>query len=311
MHRESFCSFVVGTGEICKKASDCSHFQWVSRQLRKNVSIEAIAGRPILNVTEYLDALCSPSACTIASNCNSFSDPLFSTNNQLLLPEFIHGQACCVGGAEGETCSTVSGVATCGINQERSVISADVLDNTLQCVPCNLKKKLWVGVLLTVLSAMFTNMGLNVQKLALRKRHEKKQEKKLQRRMKIIQRLAAIKLSPIKLPSFSGKRSRTPSFQNLFSRSREGSAASQSAAASANAAANAAAAAGAEEMEHHPRFRDSHPTSLLGRDGRTSVQSDAAYSYSTTEEEQFLHRNGTLNSSRPASRSRYMNFGIE
>ncbi|KAJ3104583.1 hypothetical protein HDU97_009095 [Phlyctochytrium planicorne] len=306
---ESVCAFVVGTGEICKKASDCTHFQWVSRQLRKNVSIEAIVGRPVANVSAYLDALCSPTACTIASNCNSFSDPLFNTKNQLLLPEYIQGQACCVGGAQGETCSTVSGVATCGLNEECSIVSADVQDNTLQCVPANLKKKLWVGVLLTVLSAIFTNMGLNVQKLALRKRHEKKQEKKLERRMKIIQRLAAIKLAPIRLPSFSGKRSRTPSFQNLFSRSREGSSASQ--AAAANAAANAAAAAAAEELEYHPRFRDHHHAANAGRDGRTSVQSDAAHSFAATDQEHYLNRNGTLNSSRPASRSRYVNFGIE
>jgi hypothetical protein len=35
----------------------------------------------------------------------------------------------------------------------------------------------WIGIILTLIAAALTNLGLNLQKLALRKRHEKEVKK--------------------------------------------------------------------------------------------------------------------------------------
>ncbi|KAI8854796.1 hypothetical protein BC829DRAFT_486104 [Chytridium lagenaria] len=340
---DNVCAFTVAAGEICKKASDCAQFQWVERQLRRNLSIEAIIGRPVNNITVYLESLCSPTACTIASGCNSFSDPLFNTNNQLLLPEFTNGQACCLGGREEETCTRILDseksyrVSTCEVTMECTATGSNPLDNTLRCQAKNFRSQLWVGVTLTLIGASMLNVGLNLQKLALRKRHEKKQEKKLQNRMRIIQKLAAVRLAPLRLPSFGGKRSRTPSFHNLFSRNRESNA-EASAAASASAAAAVAADATAHALAegsgrlhrnstppppndeitpHEAPPKDSHESqpphahffsmnrSGHHRSGRQSAMSDSQ-SIMTDDVAPAAR-------SRPASRmtSRTLNFGID
>ncbi|KAJ3115127.1 hypothetical protein HDU96_001139 [Phlyctochytrium bullatum] len=342
------CTLLAGAGEFCKRASDCVQYQYVSRELQRNRTIESIVGRPVSNASVYLEGLCSPYACTIASGCGSFSDPLFSSPNQLLLPEYTPGQACCVGGRDNDICSTLTNLnmQTCDVNMKCQ--AAGTPENPIStCRSVDLKSQQWVGVVLCLIGGSMINVGLNLQKLALRKRHEKKQEKKLRNRMRIIQKLAAIRLAPIRLPSFAGqgsngqplgKRSRTPSFQNLFNRNRENSNATVTAAA--DAAAAAAAAASAEAMGHlhagdslSPRGSTPTPPNdevyphLAG--GQTTVPAKAAGSSASFFSFSSLGRNrsgrhsvmsetpsevasvGTMG--RPASRggSRYMSFGIE
>jgi multidrug transporter EmrE-like cation transporter len=173
------------------------------RQVEKNVTPSAIVGIDNVNIDSYLKSLCDPQYCTIASTCDSASDPLFQTTNPVTLPEYIPGQACCGGGNIGSTCSSLGHVLpTCdlaGVCQ----VSLNVSDNNSYCGPVNKRATQWIGVVITLIGAAFLNVGLNLQKLALRKRHEKTQAKKLQKRM--VERLSAIRLGAIRFPSFSSQ----------------------------------------------------------------------------------------------------------
>ncbi|KAJ3193100.1 hypothetical protein HK101_005422 [Irineochytrium annulatum] len=218
--------------------TDCSQYYWVTREVAKGLSLAAIVGEATAasynSTPAYLKSLCNPGACTIASSCSSTSDPLFSSNNPLLTPDYEPGVACCTGGPIAGTCANLgNALKTCGLEGSCQA-SGDVNDVNQYCVPIDQKANQWVGIVITLIGAGMLNVGLNLQKLALRKRHEKTQERKLERRMKIIQRLAAVRL-----PSFLHKngsvRSRTPSFTNLFRHQRENGEAAGAAAASAGA----------------------------------------------------------------------------
>ncbi|KAJ3332698.1 hypothetical protein HDU76_013377 [Blyttiomyces sp. JEL0837] len=195
-------------GEICQRASDCAQYQYVQRQLNKNITADIILGQPGINITTYLEGLCSPSFCTISSFCtDSNFDLLNSSSNPFDLPEYPSHDACCAGGSTSMTCSSIAG---------GSLNTCD-LDNTCQnftCAPINKKATQWIGILISLIGAAFLNVGLNLQKLALRKRHETTQKKKMQLRM--MQRLSAIRLGALRFPSFSAKK-RSPSINSRSS----------------------------------------------------------------------------------------------
>ncbi|KAJ3416033.1 hypothetical protein HDV05_003392 [Chytridiales sp. JEL 0842] len=211
---KQLCSYTVIAGEICHKASDCSQYQWVKRQQEKNLSASIILGKPDVNIDEYLSGLCSPKYCTIASFCDSPSDPLFLNRSQSSLQKFARGEACCGGGEAMATCIPSLGntpLPTCDLSTTCQV-SSDFNDINFYCSAVNKRSTLWIGVIITLIGAAFLNVGLNLQKLALRKRHEKTQAKKLQKRM--VERLSAIRLGAIRFPSFNGNLKKRASSTN-------------------------------------------------------------------------------------------------
>lgn len=68
-------------------------------------------------------------------------------------------------------------------------------DGALVCQPVIKPATLWIGILVTLVGAATLNVGLNIQKLALRKRHEGKLRKTEHDKIKIVQHLAMMRSS--------------------------------------------------------------------------------------------------------------------
>ena len=189
------CKFTVVAGEVCRKSSDCAQYQWVQRQLEKNISGTTITGIPNVNISDYLNKLCDPGFCNIQSFCDSQSDPLFNStsSSSLSFHEFARGEACCGGGNDiinslnsslsaSYSDSSSQPVSTCSVLG--NILSTCSLDATCQplenndtqyCAYVNLNNSTrWIGIIITLLGAIFNSVGLNLQKLALRTRDEKK-----------------------------------------------------------------------------------------------------------------------------------------
>ncbi|KAL2912458.1 hypothetical protein HK105_208030 [Polyrhizophydium stewartii] len=188
------CAFMVSAGELCTKASDCAIHEYVRRSISGNITGRLPAGAAA-NPQAYLDSVCSPQYCTIASTCSSSSDPLFNVDSgPLTLPEQREGQSCCGGAATQDVCLQLgSFLDTCAIDNKCSP-SSDPTQTNETCTAVSERSTQWIGVVITLVGAATLNIGLNLQKLALRKRHEKVVKKKEQDRSKIVRRIASFRV---------------------------------------------------------------------------------------------------------------------
>jgi hypothetical protein len=104
-------------------------------------------------------------------------------------------EKCCRGIPQKEPCLQAGAlVETC---TESSVCLPDenLESNRNICSVPSKKSTQWIGIMLTLLGAGITNLGLNLQKFALRKRHEKVIRKKEEERRGVFYRLTSLKAS--------------------------------------------------------------------------------------------------------------------
>ncbi|KAJ3279998.1 NIPA-like protein 3, partial [Rhizoclosmatium sp. JEL0117] len=181
------CQVAVAAGYVCSKASDCAQYQWVQAKLQSSPSLNSSYILGSLgytaangNVTQYLDNLCHPSYCTIASTCSKDSTALFNPSNPLTLPTYSPGVACCAGGLEHATCTTYGttsiSISTCA-NSAKCVGNPDYGLQDLFCTGNILSENtLWIGIFICILGSGCSSVGLNLQALATRNRKKKKLE---------------------------------------------------------------------------------------------------------------------------------------
>ncbi|KAJ3407210.1 hypothetical protein HDU80_009354 [Chytriomyces hyalinus] len=161
---DSFCSVAVAAGQTCSKASDCAQYHWTQRRLGSNAG------------NESLSALCAPQYCTIASD------------------------SCCAGGAVGDTCASFGTagtnpktVSTCSPSTSCRASSDSSTD--LFCSLADQKSTLWIGIVISIFGAAANNIGLNLQKLALRRRSEEEDAEKKETQIKKL-KIGALKNFP-------------------------------------------------------------------------------------------------------------------
>ncbi|KAJ1558558.1 NIPA-like protein 3 [Nowakowskiella sp. JEL0078] len=198
------CTSIAASGRICELSSECAVYQFVKRQLANNISASTFLPQSLAsNVTNYLESICSPSYCTISSTCDSSQDILTRGELQLYLPHNPSNYSCCGAAQRDWQCSQLGGfLSTCGDGNEcypydGNQVSSDSglpskKANYQYCTDSTAKSKSgqWVGIVMVILGATLLNVGLNVQKLALRKRHEQRRESD---RMQILVALQAIR----------------------------------------------------------------------------------------------------------------------
>ncbi|KAI8615005.1 hypothetical protein BC830DRAFT_1124571 [Chytriomyces sp. MP71] len=198
------CQVAVAAGQVCLKSSDCAQYHWVQSRLALNKTLDQIGGlsEDTQNVTTYLTGLCSPNHCKLASTCSAISQSLFSTDNPFDLPIYDYDQACCGGAVEGGTCAnygSASGnkpisISNCKDTQCRT---SSLDPTTLVCSTQDLHSTVWIGVVITLIGAAANNIGLNLQKLALRKRSEQEDAEKKENQIKKLRlKIGALKNFP-------------------------------------------------------------------------------------------------------------------
>ncbi|KAJ3141439.1 NIPA-like protein 3, partial [Irineochytrium annulatum] len=194
----STCRPVVTSGQYCGVPNDCMQYHYVQRQLQEKSNLTRILGAssPYANnsdPTAYYASLCSPSNCLISS-CDSHSDFLFPTSNPNNFPTYLEGFACCGGGPVEGTCSTTI-LSTCD-SLSTCADAPDPLDPSLHCVAKGSQNhNIVVGIVISLIGASMLNIGLNLQKLALRKRYQKKQKRQMERNFGILQKFAAARMT--------------------------------------------------------------------------------------------------------------------
>ncbi|KAJ3274727.1 NIPA-like protein 3 [Terramyces sp. JEL0728] len=145
---------------------------------------------PTDNIEQYMANICSPNFCTIESSCQAVSDPFSST-----MSISLDLQGCCGGIAEKQRCEPVLySVGTCA-GQAVCTPDIDPSSNESRCVVPTKASTTWIGIILNLISATTTNIGLNLQKLALRKRHEKVVRKKERETVGLVYHLASLRSS--------------------------------------------------------------------------------------------------------------------
>ncbi|TPX45616.1 hypothetical protein SeLEV6574_g03766 [Synchytrium endobioticum] len=199
------CTYKVGAGEICNVATDCAAAEYMARAERSTAASPSTSSSTIYripdalgaNVTSYIAGLCSRQYCTIQSTCDSYSDPLFPSTSagQPIYPFPAGDESCCGGAQDTWPCAKLGGyLDTCGSDE----VCTAKGPNNHTCVSIDVKSQQWIGIVLTLLGAATLNIGLNLQKLALRKRNEQIQEKKAEARS----RFRRVTRGSFKFPAF-------------------------------------------------------------------------------------------------------------
>ncbi|KAJ3125003.1 hypothetical protein HK098_000668 [Nowakowskiella sp. JEL0407] len=200
------CRLVSGAGKVCSASSECALYQYIQRQLSANISASTfLPSTASSNLSKFLDTICSPEFCTIASPCDYKQDVLTFGELQpsLQLQHNPSNYSCCAAAKIDWQCTQMGGyLTTCGVESVcqpydgktqvdgKSELPKKVL-NLQYCVDTNSGKSgQWIGIVMVLLGATLLNVGLNVQKMALRKRHEQKRESD---RMQILVALQAIR----------------------------------------------------------------------------------------------------------------------
>jgi hypothetical protein len=108
---------------------------------------------------------------------------------------FPTAEKCCRGIVQGQPCLP-AGVFVETCKESSSCIPNAVFESNQNV--CSVPSKAstqWIGIVLALVGAAITNMGLNLQKFALRKRHEKVVRKKERERLGLFYRLTSLKVS--------------------------------------------------------------------------------------------------------------------
>lgn len=194
---QSTCQYVVSSGNICRQSSDCSYHAYLTNIINQNRT-ELF---PLLNnqirtraqMNSFLQGICSQEYCTKASSCSIASEPYFGG---VKLEDSLSNK-CCRGAEKNQICQKAGAdlVEICTESQHCIPDPQNVKSDKFICSIESKKSSQWIGIVLTLISAITTNMGLNLQKLALRKRHMKKVQKKQEERIGIFYKLTALKES--------------------------------------------------------------------------------------------------------------------
>lgn len=191
----TFLLTLYSAGSVCRKASDCSQYSFLSNAIESNRSDLLPAGYNFESTSLLMESLCSPQYCSISSSCDSNYLPYYQFG-------LTSVESCCSGITLNDPCmqsgkqndkysfnlSLGALVSTC--NEKLACNpSLDITSNAMICsissAPVSTQ---WIGIILTLIAAALTNLGLNLQKLALRKRHEKVVKKKEHERLGLFYR---------------------------------------------------------------------------------------------------------------------------
>ncbi|KAJ1982338.1 hypothetical protein H4R34_001748 [Dimargaris verticillata] len=168
------CIYVVTAGEQCTQPTQCSSYQYATLTNPNNT-----LARPASD-------FCAPQYCTIESFC----DGAWTLSGA---PSLADSTSCCGGLPTKASCGWLSDVVdTCAYNhycddedvtrssgllrffQAPIYARSSPVNTTLpftrkgQCVEQDTRRLIWVGILLVLLGGTIQNIGLNMQKYALR-----------------------------------------------------------------------------------------------------------------------------------------------
>ncbi|KAH6601795.1 hypothetical protein BASA61_001761 [Batrachochytrium salamandrivorans] len=190
------CAYVVAAGEMCKKPSDCSIYQYVDRAIARNSSSSLLPAAAISNPTAYLNSVVHqstaplrPAALPTQIHCLTrtqllesliFLANIWASPAALVPLRLIH--------VHSWAHSWISAITT------TCVLLHPIQISPPHCVHISERSTQWIGVIITLVGAATLNIGLNLQKLALRKRHEKVVKKKEQQRSKVVRKIASMRL---------------------------------------------------------------------------------------------------------------------
>jgi hypothetical protein len=194
---QSTCQYVVSSGNICRQSSDCSYHSYLTNIIKENrTELFPLVDNQIQTPEQmqmFLQGICSPEYCTQASSCSIASEPYFGG----LKLEDSKSNKCCRGAKKNQICRKAGAnlVEVCTDDHHCIPDPQNLSSDKFVCSIESKKDTQWIGIILTLISAATTNMGLNLQKLALRKRHLKKVQKKQEERIGIFYKLTALKAS--------------------------------------------------------------------------------------------------------------------
>ncbi|KAK9720916.1 hypothetical protein K7432_003838 [Basidiobolus ranarum] len=150
------CQYVVAAGELCQAPEECASY---NSYLRANMTPPA--------------DMCSSKYCTIQSTCDgAWTLPYapYNINSGTCCNAVQLDQKCYLLSGEVNPCQDGSGchIENSSSSQQRGVTEIGV------CKDNNDKHSIWIGVVLVLLGGTTLNIGLNLQKYALRKSQERK-----------------------------------------------------------------------------------------------------------------------------------------
>jgi hypothetical protein len=172
------CSYAVSTGNICRTNRDCASYAYVQSVVQRN-STESLA----FDYQSWMENACAPQHCNLESSCETVSNPFQATASE----------KCCAGLPTLNTCESFK----VGICEEGTtcIPDANPESSIRTCAATSKTSTQWIGILLTFIGAATSNVGLNVQKYAHRKRHEKRVIKRERSRMGFLYGLSNIRVS--------------------------------------------------------------------------------------------------------------------
>ncbi|KAJ1974770.1 hypothetical protein H4R35_003457 [Dimargaris xerosporica] len=168
------CTYVVTAGEQCTQPTQCSSYQY------------ALVTSPNDTLARPASDFCAPQYCTIESFC----DGAWTLSGA---PSLAESTSCCAGLPTKTSCGWLSDVVDpCAYNhycddedvarssgllrffQAPAYTRNSPVNTTMpfaregQCVEQDTRRLIWVGILLVLLGGAIQNVGLNMQKYALR-----------------------------------------------------------------------------------------------------------------------------------------------
>ncbi|TPX52032.1 hypothetical protein SeMB42_g01698, partial [Synchytrium endobioticum] len=159
------CTYKVGAGEICNVATDCAAAEYMARAERSTAASPSTSSSTIYRIPDALGA-----------NVTSYIAGLCSLRDN----QYIHSQL----------------VTNHAVEVRKT--PGPVQNWVATLIPVVQMNQQWIGIVLTLLGAATLNIGLNLQKLALRKRNEQIQEKKAEARS----RFRRVTRGSFKFPAF-------------------------------------------------------------------------------------------------------------
>jgi hypothetical protein len=169
------CRFESKAGSMCYRASDCAAYSYYARALANNESLSLFPPSAQSDPIAYMETLCGSEYCSIYT-CDTATQYLNSTNPPPL-PGVTTSTFCCSGIQTGLACEIEANDLDPCQTGTACTINPETPDSTaLTCVPLSARgSTTWIGVVIACVAAVLTNIGLNMQKYALRKRLEKQE----------------------------------------------------------------------------------------------------------------------------------------
>ena len=173
---------------------DCALYYFAYRNANSPNST-TLSTNPVLDPSTYGNSICSPDYCRLGSQCDISFDPIYYALNNQLPSSTDTSIRCCGFIKSGQPCAKIANtVDTCEVSAQQCIVNPLTLtggsitssnSSALICQDKVVASQLWIGIVITLVAAVANNLGLNLQKLALRKRHEK-EVKKLQTERSVV-----------------------------------------------------------------------------------------------------------------------------